>query len=106
MCTNAHSYMQMRNIHSNRLGKVFGARGSRMKLCYKPLTTSQVLYIETEELLRAALHSVQVSCCNTLQHTATRCRTLQHAATHCNTLQHTATQCTQCKNNAAHCNTP
>jgi len=43
----------------------------------------------------------QVSCCNTLQHTATHCNTLQHtaislrflAATHCNTLQHTATHC-------------
>jgi len=30
-----------------------------------------------------------LTCCNTLQHTATHCNTLQHAATHSKMLQHT-----------------
>jgi len=38
---------------------------------------------------------LSTTCCNTLQHAATRTTvfSLQHTATHCNTLQHAATRC-------------
>jgi len=41
----------------------------------------------------ACINFLDITHCNTLQHTATHCNTLQHTATHCNTLQHTATHC-------------
>jgi len=49
---------------------------------------------------------IQVTHCNTLQHTATHCNTLQHTATHCNTLQHTpiALQCLQVTHMNTHMN--
>ena len=49
---------------------------------------------------------INVTHCNTLQHTATHCNTLQHAATHRNTLQHTATHRNTLQHTATHRNTP
>jgi len=79
------------------------------------------LFIERSHVTRKWRFDVDVTHCNTLQHTATHCNTLQHTTmtfwrwcytdicvilnTHCNTLQHTATRCNTLQHTATHCNT-